>query len=194
MIERRPACPEKGLPSLVFNQSVRLFADGLTWSSGTLRLGGAGQVLLLRASPNRDPSTSCFTAAISFCSWKTVFSLRRTCPLFCPNNSILDSSVQRTLLQKCWSLSQFSLANVRRAFMFLLESKEFLLAHLPCAVPFGFPSAAAGACCRSCGDVLGGLKTSLSTLRAAPRVKWPGLPDVNMSEGVLNVLRLFSSQ
>lgn len=78
--------------------------------------------------------------------------------------------------------------------MFLLESKEFLLTHLPCAVPFGFTSAAAGACCRSCGDVLGVLKTSLSTLLAAPMVKWPGWPDVNMLEGVLNVLRLFSSQ
>lgn len=158
------------------------------WGSGPSP-SGCGE-----ASPKRDPSTSCLTAAMSFCSWKTVFSLRRTCPLFCPNNSILDSSVQRTLLQKCWSLSQFSLANVRRAFMFLLESKEFLLAHLPCTVPLGFTSAAAGSGCRSRGDVLGVLKASLSTFLAAPRVKWPGWPDVNMLEGVLNGLRLFSSQ
>lgn len=75
----------------------------------------------------------CFTAAVTLCSWNTVFSLGRvfqTCLSSCPSNSFVNYFVHRTLFWKCWLLSLVSLENIIWAFMFLVESKGFLLALL----------------------------------------------------------------
>ena len=85
-----------------------------------------------KASPNHDTSTSCFTGGMRFFSWNAILGLHQRCPLFwCLINSVLYSSVQRTLFQRSWSLSAFFLANFSLAFMFFLESKHFFHANLP---------------------------------------------------------------
>lgn len=65
---------------------------------------------------------------------KAVFGLRQTCCRFlCPNNSILDLSVQ-SMFQKSFSLSRWSLANFGLALMvfvgFFLQ--EGFLPYTPC--------------------------------------------------------------
>lgn len=60
-----------------------------------------------RASPNHNTSTSMLHSwyEVLFLECRTVFGSCQKCLLFwCPNNSILDSSVLGTLFQELWSL------------------------------------------------------------------------------------------
>lgn len=101
-------------------------------------------------------SPPCFTDGMRFFSWIFVFSLRQTCP----NSSGVQIITFWTLFQKFWSLSTFSQANFSLALMFLLESKIYLFAHLPCKVNIcslflivktcTFTWTVARDCCRSC--------------------------------------------
>ena len=74
----------------------------------------------------------CFTVGRRLFSWYAVLAFLQTWRFWLwPNNSILDSSVQRMDFQKASGLSKCSLAKLKRAALFFLESRGFFLATLP---------------------------------------------------------------
>ncbi|MEQ2189225.1 hypothetical protein GOODEAATRI_023018 [Goodea atripinnis] len=77
---------------------------------------------------------------------------------------ILDSSVPGAMIQKSWSLTTLSLANLS-----LSHADENSTSAVSVSVlqPWTFTLTAARACCRSHYDTLGYLETSFSILRSA---------------------------
>lgn len=100
--------------------SAFIFTGGFTCSLSTIRytverriqvdsmvvsgpgLAGAKHTQTMTLPPPR------FTFSLRFYSWNAVFGLCQTYLLiWCTNNEILDSSIQRTIFQKSWALSTF---------------------------------------------------------------------------------------